>query len=73
METLSGPQIQYRKFFAALSSFFRPNKIISLIDLKLANYLKDSISLKKNNKALNDIDEVVKKVKKKLNYNYEEL
>ena len=25
------------------------------------------------NKALNDIDEVVKKVKKKLNYNYEEL
>ena len=31
------------------------------------------MSLKNNNKALNDIDEVVKKVKKKLNYNYEEL
>jgi len=47
--------------------------IKNLIDLKLANYLKDSMSLKNNNKALNDIDEVVKKVKKKLNYNYEEL
>ena len=47
--------------------------IKNLIDLKLANYLKDSMYLKNNNKALNDIDEVVKKVKKKLNYNYEEL
>ena len=34
--------------------------------LKLAYYLKDSISLKRTKKALNDIDKVVEKVKKKI-------
>ena len=47
--------------------------IKNLIDLKLAYYLKDSISLKNRKKALNDIDEVVKKIKKKLSFNYEKL
>ena len=47
--------------------------IKNLIDLKLAYYLKDSISLKNRKKALNDIDEVVKKIKKKLRFNYEKL
>ena len=47
--------------------------IKNLIDLKLAYYLKDSISLKNKKKALNDIDEVVKKIKKKINFNYENL
>ena len=42
--------------------------IKNLIDLKLAYYLKRSISLKKKTKTLNDIDEVVKKIKKKLKY-----
>ena len=44
-----------------------------MIDLKLAYYLKDSISLKNKKKALNDIDKVVKKIKKKINFNYENL
>ena len=47
--------------------------IKNMIDLKLAYYLKDSISLKNKKKALNDIDEVVKKIKKKINFNYENL
>ena len=42
--------------------------IKNLIDLKLACYLKDSLSLKKKNKSLNDIDKVVMKVKKRINY-----
>ena len=42
--------------------------IKNLIDLKLAYYLKDSISLKNRKKALNDIDEVVKKIKKKIKF-----
>ena len=42
--------------------------IKNLIDLKLAYYLKYSISLKNRNKALNDIDEVVKKIKKKIKF-----
>ena len=42
--------------------------IKNLIDLKLAYYLKDSISLKTRKKALNDIDEVVKKIKKKIKF-----
>ena len=37
--------------------------IKNLIDLKLAYYLKRSISLKKKTKTLNDIDEVIKKIK----------
>ena len=37
--------------------------IKNLIDLKLACYLKKSISLKKKTKTLNDIDEVIKKIK----------
>ena len=40
--------------------------IKNLIHLKLAYYLKDSISLKRTKKALNDIDKVVEKVKKKI-------
>jgi len=47
--------------------------IKNLIDLKLVYYLKDSISLKRKKKALNDIDKVVKKIKKKLKFNYENL
>ena len=47
--------------------------IKNMIDLKLAYYLKDSISLKNKKKALNDIDKVVKKIKKKINFNYENL
>ena len=47
--------------------------IKNLIDLKLAYYLKDSISLKRKKKALNDIDKVVKKIKKRLKFNYENL
>ena len=42
--------------------------IKNLIDLKLAYYLKDSISLKNKKKALNDIDVVVKKIKKKIKF-----
>ena len=45
----------------------------NLIDLKLVYYLKDSISLKNRKKALNDIDVVVKKIRKKLNFKYENL
>ena len=40
--------------------------IKNLIHLKLAYYLKDSISLKIKKKALNDIDRVVEKIKKKI-------
>ena len=40
--------------------------IKNLIHLKLAYYLKDSISLKGKKKALNDIDRVVEKIKKKI-------
>ena len=40
--------------------------IKNLIDLKLAYYLKDTISLKRKEKALNDIDKVAKKIKKKI-------
>jgi len=47
--------------------------IKNLIHLKLAYYLKDSISLKIKKKALNDIDRVVEKIKKKLKFNYENL
>jgi len=42
--------------------------IKNLIDLKLAYYLKNSISLKNKKKALNDIDVVVKKIRKKIKY-----
>ena len=45
--------------------------IKNLIDLKLADYLKDSISLKNKHKALNDIDVIVKKIRKKLDLNHE--
>ena len=47
--------------------------IKNLINLKLAYYLKDSISLKEKKKTLNDIDMVARKIKKKLNLNYENL
>ena len=47
--------------------------IKNLIHLKLAYYLKNSISLKRNKKTLNDIDRVVEKIKKKLKFNYENL
>ena len=40
--------------------------IKNLIHLKLAYYLKDSISLKGKKKALNDIDKVVEKIKKRI-------
>jgi len=40
--------------------------IKNLIHLKLAYYLKDSISLKGIKKALNDIDKVVEKIKKRI-------
>ena len=40
--------------------------IKNLIDLKSAYYLKDTISLKRKEKALNDIDKVAKKIKKKI-------
>ncbi len=40
--------------------------IKNLIDLKLAYYLKDTISLKRKEKALNDMDKVAKKIKKKI-------
>jgi len=42
--------------------------IKNLIDLKLAYYLKNSISLKNKKKALNDIDVVVKKIRKKIKF-----
>ena len=47
--------------------------IKNLIHLKLAYYLKNSISLKTKKKTLNDIDRVVEKIKKKLKFNYENL
>ena len=40
--------------------------IKNLINLHLAHYLRNSISLKKNDNVLNDIDMVVSKIKKKL-------
>ena len=40
--------------------------IKNLIHLKLAYYLKDSISLKGKKKTLNDIDKVVEKIKKRI-------
>jgi len=40
--------------------------IKNLIHLKLAYYFKDSISLKGKKKALNDIDKVVEKIKKRI-------
>tara|TARA_B100000029_G_scaffold138029_1_gene132949 strand:+ start:1488 stop:2420 length:933 start_codon:yes stop_codon:yes gene_type:complete len=40
--------------------------IKNLINLKLAYYLKKSLSLKKKTKTLNDIDIVIKKIKKKI-------
>jgi hypothetical protein len=40
--------------------------IKNLIDLKSAYYLKDTISLKRKEKALNDMDKVAKKIKKKI-------
>ena len=47
--------------------------IKNLINLKLAYYLKDSISLKNRKKALNDIDKVAEKIKNKLKLKYEKL
>ena len=47
--------------------------IKNLIDLKLAYYFKDSISLKRKNKALNDIDVVVKRIKRRMKGRYENL
>ena len=47
--------------------------IKNLIHLKLAYYLKNSISLTTKKKTLNDIDRVVEKIKKKLKFNYENL
>ena len=47
--------------------------IKNLINLKLASYLKDEISLKTKKKVLNDIDKVIKKIKLKLKIYYENL
>ena len=42
--------------------------IKNLIDLKLINLFKNTISLKNNNNALNDTEYTVKKIKKKFNF-----